>query len=81
LAIPVLLHAVRTEGRVPVMNLTITINLDNDAMCPDEVARILDRVSADTDQAYTYNVPGYNVPAKCGLRDYNGNTVGRWEIA
>lgn len=55
------------------MNITITINTDNEAFQPDadlEIARILERLAKEW----------YSVGDGYKLRDYNGNTVGKVEI-
>ena len=53
---------------------TITINTDNaafdDANVEEEIARILDRVKGDL----LGGMYGSNI------RDFNGNTIGEWEL-
>lgn len=60
---------------------TLTINTDNSAFTGNpaaEVARILNDVA----HYLTAGHGGVGVGAEDGkVRDYNGNTVGRWELA
>jgi hypothetical protein len=55
------------------MEMTLKIDLDNDAFRPtpcDELARILRQIAIDLERGMTFGV----------ARDHNGNSCGTWGI-
>lgn len=63
------------------MKLSVNLLCDNAAFeddCGAEIARILRKLAGDVEGMVRYDAKGVY---SGGLRDSNGNTVGKWECA
>jgi len=58
------------------MKLTVTIDLDNDALQPDTQGAEVRQILEDVAERFDGQLWGY----RCSLKDTNGNTVGHAEV-